>query len=118
MAPSLKVAKACKALKDFGIPEEMVKLALKDLLNLYDKNWKLIEDENYRVLIDAIFDRELPKSEERRKHESWSEDEPEECEPPLKRSRLISQTEQFLAPPGNCSPDIGKTSLKMNIVDD
>jgi hypothetical protein len=23
---------------------------------LYDKNWELIEEENYRVLADAIFD--------------------------------------------------------------
>ncbi|CAL5347489.1 unnamed protein product [Camellia sinensis] len=80
------------------------------LLDLYNKNWKLIEDENYRVLNDAIFDHEIPKRGETRKHESWSEVEPEENEPPLKRTRLRSQTDWSSSSAGNHSPGRGKTS--------
>lgn len=43
-------------MKDLGIPEEKTKPVLKRLLKLYDKNWELIEEENYRALADAIFD--------------------------------------------------------------
>ncbi|GMP77587.1 hypothetical protein CsSME_00033817 [Camellia sinensis var. sinensis] len=110
MAPSSKIAKACKAMKVIGISEETVKPVLKNLLDLYNKNWKLIEDENYRVLIDAIFDHEIPKRGETRKHESWSEVEPEENEPPLKRTRLRSQTDQSSSSARNHSPGLGKTS--------
>ncbi|GMP77582.1 hypothetical protein CsSME_00033814 [Camellia sinensis var. sinensis] len=110
MAPSSKIAKSCKAMKVIGISEETVKPVLKNLLDLYNKNWKLIEDENYRVLIDAIFDHEIPKRGETRKHESWSEVEPEENEPPLKRTRLRSQTDWSSSSAGNHSPGRGKTS--------
>lgn len=48
-------------MKQYGIAEGTVKLVLKNLLDLYDKNWKYIEDENYRVLINAIFESENPK---------------------------------------------------------
>ncbi|KAL5702422.1 putative inactive histone-lysine N-methyltransferase suvr2 [Ranunculus cassubicifolius] len=41
---------------DFGIDEKRVKPILKRLLKLYDKNWEPIDDENYQVLIDAIFE--------------------------------------------------------------
>lgn len=61
MAPNSKIAKACKEMKQYGIAEGTVKLVLKNLLDLYDKNWKYIEDENYRVLINAIFESENPK---------------------------------------------------------
>lgn len=58
MAPGQKVKAAFKAMKDIGIPEEKTKPALKKLLKLFDKNWDLIEEENYRVLADAIFEYE------------------------------------------------------------
>ena len=45
-------------MKNIGISHEKVKPVLKDLLKLYDKNWELIEEENYRVLADAIFEKE------------------------------------------------------------
>ncbi|KAK3038680.1 hypothetical protein RJ639_028134 [Escallonia herrerae] len=61
MARDSKVAKACKAMKIYGISEETVKPVLKNLLNVFDNNWKFIEDDDYRALIDAIFDREDPK---------------------------------------------------------
>ena len=51
-----KVKAAFKAMKDIGIPEEKTKPALKKLLKLFDKNWDLIEEENYRLLADTIFE--------------------------------------------------------------
>ncbi|MCD9644979.1 hypothetical protein HAX54_033607 [Datura stramonium] len=90
MAPTnSKVAKAYEAMKVFGYTEKVVKPVLRNLLNLYGGNWKLIEDENYSVLLETIIDSEESKSKERKK--SLLEDEPEENEPPLKRSRLYSQ---------------------------
>ncbi|KAI3694356.1 hypothetical protein L1987_77321 [Smallanthus sonchifolius] len=47
---------AFRAMREIGIPEEKTKRVLKNLLKLYDKNWELIEQENYRALADAIFD--------------------------------------------------------------
>lgn len=61
MAPNPRVSKAFRAMKDIGISEDMTKPVLKKLLKLYDKNWELIEEENYRVLADAIFDEEDSK---------------------------------------------------------
>ncbi|GJZ28555.1 probable inactive histone-lysine N-methyltransferase SUVR2 [Tanacetum coccineum] len=58
MAPNPRVAKAFRAMKGLGIPEEKTKPVLKNLLRVYEKNWELIEEENYRALIDAIFDSE------------------------------------------------------------
>lgn len=61
MAPNPKVAKACKAMKDMGISQETGKAVLKRLLKLYDNKWNLIEDENYRVLLDSVFEYEEAK---------------------------------------------------------
>lgn len=60
MAPP-RVSKAFRAMRDIGISEDKTKPVLKKLLKLYDKNWELIEEENYRVLADAIFDEEDSK---------------------------------------------------------
>lgn len=56
MAVDPKVANAFRAMKALGIPPETVKPVLKNLLRLYDKNWELIEEDNYRTLADAIFE--------------------------------------------------------------
>lgn len=58
MAPNPRVTNAFRAMRGIGIKEEQVKPVLKNLLKLYEKNWELIEAENYRVLADAIFDAE------------------------------------------------------------
>jgi hypothetical protein len=58
MAPNPRVAAAFRAMRDIGIKEDKVKPVLKKLLKLYDKNWELIEEENYRALADAIFEEE------------------------------------------------------------
>lgn len=44
------------AMRSLGITEDKVKPVLKKLLKLYDRNWELIEEENYRALADAIFE--------------------------------------------------------------
>ena len=56
MAPNPKVIAAYRAMANLGIHESKVKPVLKKLLKLYDKNWELIEEENYRALADAIFE--------------------------------------------------------------
>lgn len=58
MAPSARVTRAFLAMRELGIPDERTKPVLKNLLRLYERNWELIEHENYRVLADAIFDDE------------------------------------------------------------
>ncbi|KAK6144249.1 hypothetical protein DH2020_021069 [Rehmannia glutinosa] len=55
--------KAFKAMKSLGICAETVKPVLKRLLKLYDRNWELIEDDNYRTLADAIFECEDDKED-------------------------------------------------------
>ncbi|KAM7462380.1 hypothetical protein LguiA_030501 [Lonicera macranthoides] len=107
MAHKAKVAKACKAMQGYGIADEKVKPVLKTLLRLYDKNWKHIEDENYRVLLDAIFDNADLKREETKSLEYRLRDEPEEYEPPLKRrsqNDLSSST-----PGGGSSPNFSRS---------
>ncbi|CAM8987959.1 unnamed protein product [Rhodiola kirilowii] len=88
MAPrqNPKVAKAFHAMKDLGVSEDVVKPALKNLLKLYDKNWALIEAENYRALADAIFESEEEKVAEQ-KRKPIEDDVPNEPEQPLKRHR-------------------------------
>ncbi|GKU86220.1 hypothetical protein SLEP1_g768 [Rubroshorea leprosula] len=58
MASNAKVAQAYAAMREIGINEEKVKPVLEKLLELYENSWELIEEENYRVLADAIFDEE------------------------------------------------------------
>lgn len=54
----VRVRDAFSAMKALGISQDKVKPVLKSLLKLYEKNWELIEEENYRALADAIFERE------------------------------------------------------------
>lgn len=56
MAPNPHIKKAFLAMKALGIKDAQVKPVLKNLHALYDKNWELIAEDNYRVLADAIFD--------------------------------------------------------------
>eukprot|EP00258_Populus_trichocarpa_P024565 XP_024440584.1 probable inactive histone-lysine N-methyltransferase SUVR1 isoform X2 [Populus trichocarpa] len=61
MPTNPRVVKAFRAMKALGISEKQVKPVLKKMLKLYEKNWELIEEENYRALADAIFDEEESK---------------------------------------------------------
>ncbi|XP_012085238.1 probable inactive histone-lysine N-methyltransferase SUVR2 isoform X1 [Jatropha curcas] len=117
MAPNPRVTKAFRAMKAIGITENKVKPVLKRLLKLYDKNWELIEEENYRVLADAIFDEDdsqVPEDKENANGENFGE-EPEvhdEPERPLKRLRLRGQEGQPSSSLNNSSPGVGGPSLK------
>ncbi|KAK6780693.1 hypothetical protein RDI58_022877 [Solanum bulbocastanum] len=115
-----RVKKAFRAMKSIGISEEKVKPILKSLLKLYDKNWELIEEENYRALADAIFENEDAEVAEHKKPENNEvrdvreevlEEEAvhEEPERPLKRLRLRYQEGQ--ASPSSNNSNAG-TSLK------
>ncbi|XP_031121920.1 uncharacterized protein LOC116025008 isoform X2 [Ipomoea triloba] len=84
-------------MKALGISEDKVKPALIHVLKLYNKNWDLIEEENYRPLIEAIFEYEeaeaanLEKSSKNAEQEdNVKEEEVGHEEPirPLKRLRL------------------------------
>ncbi|XP_010234216.2 histone-lysine N-methyltransferase SUVR4 isoform X5 [Brachypodium distachyon] len=48
--------KAFEAMKPLGISKKQMKPILRHLYNLFDKNWEPIEEENYRILADAILD--------------------------------------------------------------
>ncbi|KAL2323398.1 hypothetical protein Fmac_027777 [Flemingia macrophylla] len=129
MAPNKRVGAAYRAMANLGIDESKVKSVLKKLLKVYDKNWELIEEENYRVLADAIFDDDDNKVPELKRksqtvdvlntHHSLSsslsnnQEEETECEEaqmnvetarPLKRLRLRGQEVQHLHPPANSAP--------------
>ncbi|KAL0414229.1 UNVERIFIED_CONTAM: Histone-lysine N-methyltransferase SUVR4 [Sesamum radiatum] len=96
MVSKAKIAKACKAMKTLGYSGKTVRPVVKELLELYENNWMLIEEDSYRVLVEAILDREEQKSQinELEHLNARSEDEAEENEPPLKRSKLSSQENQ------------------------
>ncbi|XP_047941753.1 probable inactive histone-lysine N-methyltransferase SUVR2 isoform X2 [Salvia hispanica] len=96
-----RVANAFRAMKDIGISEAMVKPVLKNLLKLYDKNWELIEEENYRALADAIFEGQEAEASECSKKKTNAEERleqqaqaAEESTQPLKRARLRYQDGQ------------------------
>ncbi|XP_016514314.2 putative inactive histone-lysine N-methyltransferase SUVR2 isoform X1 [Nicotiana tabacum] len=111
MAPksNSKVKRACEAMQVFGYTEEIVKPVLRNLLNLYNKNWKLIEDENYSALLESLIDSE--ESKERQK--SLLEDEPEENEPPLKKSRFCSQLNHSSLAKHDPSPSADTCTLEL-----
>ncbi|KAI3772955.1 hypothetical protein L6452_04151 [Arctium lappa] len=107
-------------MRGLGIPEEKTKPVLKRLIKIYDKNWELIEEENYRALADAIFD-EAEAEEQKKKVENTEEEQKkileqaelmkaieeetqiqEEPERPLKRLRLRNQDGQ--ASPSSINP--------------
>ncbi|XP_071738146.1 probable inactive histone-lysine N-methyltransferase SUVR2 [Rutidosis leptorrhynchoides] len=130
MAPNPHVVNAFRAMRELGIPEEKTKPVLKNLLRIYEKNWVLIEEENYRALADAIFDSEEAEAAEQKKLNDNEETEaaelkkkleqaelmkvieeeetqiPEEPERPLKRLRLRHQDGS------SCTPDSNGVPLK------
>ncbi|KAK7337936.1 hypothetical protein VNO77_18528 [Canavalia gladiata] len=68
MAPNPRVTKAFGFMRALGISNEEVKPVLIKLLRIYDGNWELIEDDNYRTLVDAYFDfKEDKGAEDKRK---------------------------------------------------
>ncbi|KAK6161109.1 hypothetical protein DH2020_004490 [Rehmannia glutinosa] len=98
--------------EEFGLSRKTVRPVVKELLKLYEDNWMLIEEDNYRVLVEAILDSEEQKARNvvLGQLDAWSEDEAEENEPFLKRPRLSSQKNQssplFHASMPNCSNEV------------
>lgn len=118
MPPNPKVVKAFRAMRDLGISEEKVKPVLKKLLKLYDKNWDLIEEENYRALADAIFDSDEAEAAKRKEELENSKQEqvvreeaqePDELGRPLKR--LCSNYQGQASEQRNSSTLLAGTSL-------
>ncbi|TKY61352.1 Histone-lysine N-methyltransferase SUVR4 [Spatholobus suberectus] len=64
MVPNPRVKKAFSFMRALGISNEEVKPVLIKLLRVYEGNWELIEDDNYRTLVDAYFDFEIDKGDE------------------------------------------------------
>ncbi|CAD5333893.1 unnamed protein product [Arabidopsis thaliana] len=137
MAPNLHIKKAFMAMRAMGIEDAQVKPVLKNLLALYDKNWELIAEDNYRVLADAIFDshedQAIQESEEKKAdkvkedegcaaevdrgkkklHESIEDDEDvmAESDRPLKRLRRRGEGGSALASPSLGSPTLEGPSI-------
>ncbi|CAL0326850.1 unnamed protein product [Lupinus luteus] len=128
MAPNPRVVAACDAMANLGIHISKVKPVLKKLLKLYDKNWELIEEENYRALADAIFDVDEDKVPEvhikknKRVDEGGADDEEahlhDEPLQPLKRSRLRRQEAQSSHPLSSSGPSSAACSLKIPKLED
>ncbi|XP_044501339.1 probable inactive histone-lysine N-methyltransferase SUVR2 isoform X2 [Mangifera indica] len=108
MAPDPRVLKAFKAMKAIGISENKAKPVLKKLLKLYEKNWELIEEENYRALADAIFEEEDAQQEE-----NFGEEPLADIEPLLPLKRLRRGHEASATPStSNSSPMSGGALLR------
>lgn len=99
MAPNPRVADAFRAMKDLGIISESVKPVLKKLLKAYDNNWDFIEQENYRVLIDAIFEKDVEQVEQPRKKRLDCDAQLEELK--KKRRHEEAQVAVMQKKPGN-----------------
>ncbi|KAI3838517.1 hypothetical protein MKX03_014019 [Papaver bracteatum] len=85
MTMNPRVAMAFSAMKEIGFTDKKVKPVLKNLLRVYDKNWELIEDENYRVLADAILD--------------YQEEHKEDVEKPKRKKKEVVESHEDSEPP-------------------
>ncbi|KAF6144451.1 hypothetical protein GIB67_024678 [Kingdonia uniflora] len=56
MTNNQKASMAFKVMEEIGFSKEIVKPILKELWNVYDGNWQLIEEDNFQVLADAVLD--------------------------------------------------------------
>ncbi|RRT51478.1 hypothetical protein B296_00027503 [Ensete ventricosum] len=103
-------------MKAIGIPTQMAKPVLKNLLKVYENNWEYIEAENYRVLADAILD--MQESQEKvlcltycigNGKDVIANDDPEPCRMRVRRARQDDHT----PPPSNANSNLaGETSQK------
>ncbi|KAJ6339076.1 hypothetical protein OIU76_008520 [Salix suchowensis] len=121
MAPNPRVVNAFRAMRAIGIRENQVKPVLKKMLKLYDKNWALIEEENYRALADAIFEEEEAKVPEEKDEAAEGSLEEEtlvsnEPELPLKRLRR-GQDGQVSGSPSGSEVGLGESPFKKSKVE-
>lgn len=50
-------------MEDYGFAAKKVKAALKQLLKVYNDRWELIQDENYKVLLEFILEMQQEENE-------------------------------------------------------
>ncbi|KAG2696753.1 hypothetical protein I3760_07G073800 [Carya illinoinensis] len=132
MASNPRVFKALEAMRALGISDEEVKPVLKRLLKLYDKNWELIEEDNYRTLVDAYFElkenskhddgiersTKIPHLEEKNDEKkalkiSGQGIVMEQSEPCLSEGRIVGSSER----PRTHFMDKGKGPISSHVVD-
>ncbi|GAB4843074.1 hypothetical protein Ancab_013053 [Ancistrocladus abbreviatus] len=65
MTPNPKLTRALREMRSLGIPSDLAKAVIKRLLKVYDNNWGFIEDKNYQVLLEAIFECEGESKEQK-----------------------------------------------------
>ncbi|KAL2227816.1 UNVERIFIED_CONTAM: Histone-lysine N-methyltransferase SUVR4 [Sesamum indicum] len=99
MAPERdpRIANAFRAMRSLGIDAETVKPVLRRLLKLYNRNWDLIEEDNFRTLADAIFEH----SDDKAKAEKNSDTVDEDVEPPFKKPHRGLPEDQVSSTGGN-----------------
>ncbi|CAK9166546.1 unnamed protein product [Ilex paraguariensis] len=56
MEPRAEIRRACHAMKKYGFHHMTVKAILKELLPAHNYNWELIENDDYTILLDAMFE--------------------------------------------------------------
>ncbi|KAL8099349.1 histone-lysine N-methyltransferase SUVR4-like isoform X1 [Apium graveolens] len=66
-----RVKKALIAMRELGISTETVKPVLKNLLKLYNRDWTLIEADNYHTLVEAIYELEDEKLRDQKRKGKW-----------------------------------------------
>ncbi|XP_050225811.1 histone-lysine N-methyltransferase SUVR4-like isoform X3 [Mercurialis annua] len=103
---------AFKAAEALGIHREEVKPILKNLLSVFDRNWELIEADNYRALIDAYFDSKenkategqkvssLIRNDESRKPSKGSHVEEQQAQTKIKAKKVEGQSSMTSLEPG------------------
>ncbi|KAK7278214.1 hypothetical protein RJT34_23239 [Clitoria ternatea] len=113
MAPDPRVIKAFDALRSLGISDGEVKPVLKKLLKLYDSNWELIEEDNYRTLIDAYFDLKEDKQAEGKRKAPISDHDGER---PKQKLHLVDHNPEELVTSTNEKPKLllGSVSTGVN----
>ncbi|AES61229.2 histone-lysine N-methyltransferase SUVR2-like protein [Medicago truncatula] len=103
MTTNTRAIKALEAMKDLGISEDEVRPVLLKLYKLYDKKWELIEDDNYRTLIDAYFESKEDKAyfeSKEDKQEEHKRKAPASChdgEKPKQKLHLVDIDNQVLS---------------------
>ncbi|KAL3626477.1 hypothetical protein CASFOL_030026 [Castilleja foliolosa] len=108
--PPSKTAMAINAMKKLGYSEKIVRPVVKELLKLYVYNWTLIEEDNYRVLVETILDSQEQKAHANQLKRSnfGSGNETEENEPIMKKTKRAS--------PENQASSIRQMSRKNDII--
>ncbi|CAN1131479.1 Probable inactive histone-lysine N-methyltransferase SUVR2 [Linum perenne] len=111
MPPNPRLGKAFQAMKGLGFEADTVRPVLKRLVKLFNKNFALIEEDNYRALADAILDDMEANAQAPEKEKEKIVDEGSFDEVPLRprkrlRSQCVGDQEGLVVSPssGNHSP--------------